>query len=163
MPIILNSLLSSNTANNTFLDKTIDDGTIGKVSLNNTDPLSGPSVSNLQLAINTLLKVIFPQSNKVNGDTLTPNAMSMDQEFRLIGTSAPIVMNALPFGSSISVVDGTRITLVGHDDSFTVGFLHNDINFGLLLNGDATLKKGYILELLYNDEIKRYIEVTRNF
>lgn len=163
MPIIFKSKLDSSVANATFFDKTIDDSTVGKVELANTDSESGATISNAQREINLSKKIIFGEAAKLDGDTLTPNSLSMNQEFRLIGNGAPVALDNLPFGSSQVVLDGTEIKIFGHDDTFTVRINHNDSQYGCLLNGDAILKKGYMIKLTYNDELERYIEETRNF
>lgn len=164
MPIIFNSKLSSTVANATFLDKTVDDTTIGILDLNETTSgNSGDQVTNTQRQININKKVIFGESTKSNGDTITLDALSRNQEVRVIGNAASIVMNVLPFSGVQVVLDGTEIMIVGHSDTDTVSFSLNDVDYGLYINGTATLKRGYILNLIYNDELKRYFEVSRNF
>jgi hypothetical protein len=163
MPIIFKSKLDSAVANATFLLKDSDDGTAFKLSLTNTDAESGASITNTQREINLSKKVIFGEAPKLDGDTLTPNELSLNQEFRLIGNGAPVTLDLLPFGSSQVVLDGAEIKLFGHDDTFTVRINHNDSQYGCLLNGDAILKKGFMIKLVYNDELERYIEETRNF
>lgn len=55
MPIVFKSTLSSSVANDTFLDKTIDDATIGVFSLNNiTNVDSGSFIANAQRYINEI-------------------------------------------------------------------------------------------------------------
>jgi len=158
MPIVFGSKLQSQIANETWLDKTQDDATVGKVSLN--EP-SSSSISDAQLQINKNKKVIFGESTKSDGDQLTPDTESMDQEFRMIGNGAPVTLNALPFDSQ--PLDGADIKLIGHSDSFSVTISLNDSQYGCYINGDATLKRGYILSLRYNDELERYLEIGRNF
>lgn len=162
MPIVVNSLLNSTVANNTFLDKTIDDTTIGVLSLSNVVASSGNSVVNVQREINLSKKVIFAEVTKGNGDTIAPDLLSLNQEFRFIGSGA-ITMSTLPFTGVKVVEDGCQISIFGHDDTNTVTFSHNDVDYGMLLNGNATLQKGYSIQLTYNDEILRYIETSRNF
>lgn len=160
MPILFNSKLSSTVANQTWLDKTQDDSTVGKLNLNESN---STAVNDAQLQINKNKKLVFGQASKTPGDTITLDNEAMVQEHRLIGNGAPIVMDSLPFGNSQIAIDGTEIILVGHDDTFTVSFELNDSQYGLLLNGNATLQRGNILRLVYNDELERYIEIGRNF
>lgn len=163
MPIIFGSKLQSSVANATFLDKTTDDTTIGIITLNETlSGDSGSQISNLQREINKARKIVFAEQVKSAGGTITLNALSMNQEVRLSGTSN-ITMNSLPFTGVKVVEDGTEIILVGHDTSNTVTFLYGDVPFGLIINGDATLRDGSILTLIYNDEKQRYFEKSRNF
>lgn len=164
MPIVFGSKLKSTVANATFLDKTIDDITIGILGLNETaSGGSGDEVLNTQLEINKSRKIVFAEQVKANGGTITLDLLSFDQEVRLSGSSGSIIMNVLPFSGVKIVEDGTKIMLVGHSDVNKVTFLYNDSQFGLLLNGDATLERGSTLILNYNDELERYIEVGRNF
>lgn len=164
MPIVFNSKLSSQVANDTFLDKTQDDETVGLLCLNETlSGNSGSKVANPQRQLNIDRKVVFGQSSVSAGATLSPDALSVNQEFRLIGDAGAISMNVLPFGSSQVVLDGCEIHIFGHDDTNTVTFTHNDVQYGLLLNGNATLQRGFCIKLIYNNELERYIEVARNF
>tara|TARA_R110000850_G_scaffold173168_1_gene298825 strand:- start:1594 stop:2088 length:495 start_codon:yes stop_codon:yes gene_type:complete len=164
MPIVFSSKLNSTVANATFLDKTIDDETIGLLALNETlSGNSGDKVDNSQLEINKARKVVFAEQTKLAGGTITPDSLSMNQEFRLSGSGGAIVMNLLPFTGLKVVEDGTKIMVVGHDSTNTVEFTYNDVQFGLLLNGNATLELGFTIILNYNDELERYIEVGRNF
>lgn len=158
MPIVFGSKLQSQIANDTWLDKTQDDATVGKIALNEA---SSSSISDAQLQINKNKKVIFGEATKSNGDQLTPDTESMDQEFRMIGNAAPVTLNVLPFASQ--PLDGSVIVLVGHSDSFAVTIAFNDSQYGFYGNGDATLKRGYTLTLKYNDELERYLEIGRNF
>jgi len=162
MPIVLNSKLKSEVANNTFLDKTIDDITIGILGLNKAT-VSGDQVIDVQLEINKARKIVYAEQTKLDTSTITLDAISLNQEVRLSGSGAPVTMNILPFTGAKVVSDGCEIMLVGHDDTNTVTFEFNDVQFGLLLNGNATLGKGQTLVLNYNDELERYIEIARNF
>lgn len=147
MPIVFKSKLSSAKANETFMDRTVDTDTIGKVGLNNADTASGAAIANTQREINLSRKIIHPQASVINGDVLVPDTLSLNQEFRVLGNATPVTLNSLPFGPAKSVEDGAEISVVGHDDTFTVELTFNDVDYGLLLNGDATLKKGFELRL----------------
>ena len=62
MPIIFSSKLNSVVANATFLDKTIDDETVGILTLNETaSGNSGDQVANLQREINRARKLVFAE------------------------------------------------------------------------------------------------------
>lgn len=164
MPIVFGSKLKSAVANATFLDKTIDDETVGILCLNEViSTLSGPKVVNTQLEINKSRKIVYAEQAKADGGTLILDSTSVDQEVRLSGIAGPITMDPLPFSAVKMVTDGTKIMLVGHESVNTVTFEHNDSQFGLLLNGNATLERGFTIILNYNDELERYIEVGRNF
>lgn len=164
MPIAFNSQLSSAVANATWLDKTQDDTSVGILTLDETaSGNSGATVSNVQREINLSRKVVFAQSSKANGDTISLDSLSLSQEARVIGAGAAVTLDALPFGNSKVVEDGCEIMIVGHDNTNTVTLTFNDVQYGLYINGNAELKRGYVLRLVYNDELERYIEVGRNF
>ena len=67
MPIIANSNLSSSVANQTFLDKTIDDEMAGELSLN--APASGAQVTNTQQAINDNIDNIAQNASDIAQNT----------------------------------------------------------------------------------------------
>jgi len=162
MPIVFGSKLQSPVANATWLDKTEDDVTIGIVGLNETlSGNSGPQVVNAQLAINTSRKLVNAEQVKIASSVILLNSISLKQEFRLSG-SGPVTLNPLPFTNAKVAQDGTEIILVGHHDTNTVTITFNDVDYGCLLNGHMTLARGSCLTLIYNDELKRYIEVGRN-
>lgn len=160
MPIKLNSKLSSSVANDTFLDRQANDSVEGIISLINDDVLSGSSVDNTQRAINKSSYVKFI-SSYVDNDNLTLNAVSQKQVFKMSGNGSPITMNNLLFSNQ--PLDCTKITLIGQDDTNTVTININDVQFGQYINGVAELKRGYILELIYDSDLERFLEVGRNF
>jgi hypothetical protein len=142
------------------LDKTINDSTIGILGLNNDDVLSGSSVNNVQREINKSSRT-KSLAFYLDNDTITLNAISQNQIIKLSGNSAPITLNNLTFSNQ--PLDGTRILLIGQDDTNTVTINLNDVQFGQYINGDAELKRGYILELIYDSDLERFLEIGRNF
>lgn len=142
------------------MDKTINDSTIGILGLNNDDVLSGSSVNNVQREINKSSRT-KSLAFYLDNDTITLNAISQNQIIKLSGNSAPITLNNLTFSNQ--PLDGTRILLIGQDDTNTVTINLNDVQFGQYINGDAELKRGYILELIYDSDLERFLEIGRNF
>jgi hypothetical protein len=163
MPINFKSTLNSAVTNATFLDKTTNDTTIAKITLDDVDSaVSGSMVGNLQLSVNKSTNLQFSEVAKSNGDTILLNDFSRHQDVSVVGDGGPVTMNALPFGSS--GLQGIIITLTGGDDTNTVKFTDNRVtDFGLVLNGSATLGLYDTLTLKFNLEKKRYIEIGRNF
>ena len=161
MPIILNSKLSSTVANATWLDKTQDDATVGKLSLNNTDTVSGSSVANTQREINKNSKAINASISYLDGDDIVVDSLSLSQIFRLVGNAAPVTLNVLAFNNQ--PLDGSEIMLIGQDDTNTVTITLNDVQYGQYINGTATLKRGYVLRLIYDAGLERFIEISRSF
>lgn len=164
MPISFKSKLSSSVANATFLDKTINDKTIGQFGLENPDTAThGEIITDTQLEINKSKKSVSSLINIDDDDQITLDKIVMNQYLRIQGLLQPTTINFLPFGDTITPQNYSEIVLVGYDDTNTVTIEHNDEDYGCLLNGDATLQKGFMLVLIYDDTLKRYIEKSRNF
>ena len=165
MPIQFKSKLSSSVANATFLDRQIDSSAIGKISLLNPDSAShGDTVDSIQLEINKSKRSVNAIIIDIdNGDQITLDEIVMTQYLKIQGLLAPTIINSLPFGNTITPQDYSEIVLVGQDDTNAVTVEHNNSDYGCLLNGDATLQLGYMIVLIYDDNLKRYIEKSRNF
>lgn len=165
MPIQFKSKLSSSVANATFLDKTIDDKTIGQLGLENPDSAThGDAITSAQLEINKNKRSVNAiVTNIDNGDQVTLDQITMNQYVKVQGLLSATTINSLPFGNTITPQDYSEIVLVGYDDTNTVTIEHNDVDYGCLLNGNATLQKGYMLVLIYDNTLLRYIEKSRNF
>jgi len=164
MPIQFKSKLVSQVANDTFLDKTINDETIGILSLNEVlSGNSGSQVVNTQLRINQNTKIVFAEQVKAAASTITLDPISHWQEVRVSGSGGPVTLNTFPFTNAKVVDDGTEITIVGHSDANPVTIEDNTNPFGILSNGFATLQRGYTITYIYNDELELYIEKSRNF
>jgi hypothetical protein len=164
MPIQFKSKLSSSVANSTFLDKTVDDKTVKKLGLEDPDTANrGDLIPDAQLAINKNKKSVSVVNDVDNGDQITLDKIVMTQYVRVQGLLTSTTANSLPFGNTTTPQDYSEIVLIGYDDANTVTIEHNDSDYGCLLNGDATLLKGYMLVLIYDDTLKRYIEKGRNF
>lgn len=78
------------------------------------------------------------------------------------GDSAAVTTSTTPFGTT-PPSNGTRIILVGDDDTNTVTVPVTDVANGCLLNGSAALKKGFLLEVIWVGATARYVEIARNF
>lgn len=165
MPIAFKSKLSSAIANQTFLDKTIDDKTVKILGLENPDTAThGDLITDAQLQINKNKKTVNAMAiDLVTGDQVTLDDKIMTQYVKVQGSIAPVTINSLPFGNTITPQDYSEIILVGYDDANTVTVEHNDADYGCLLNGNATLQRGYMLVLIYDSNLLRYIEKSRNF
>ena len=164
MPINFKSMLSSAVANATFFDKTTDDTTIGKMTLANTDSVSGSSIGNAQRTINRNSSFVYSEVAKVDTDTILIDSLVTTQEHHLIGDGLPVTLNVLPFGATQSCENGTVIYLIGGDITNTIKLTDNRAtDFGCVLNGSATLGLYDMLILKFSLEKKRYIEIGRNF
>lgn len=158
------SKLSSLVANATFFIKNADfDEIISRMILNNAEPESGPQIDNAQKEINqSMLKRLEYLSLPANGQ-LTLNEYSTRQLLVLQGATMAVTLDLQPFGTSVFPVNGSEIILMGYDNTNTVRVNHNDSQYGCLLNGDAILQKGFMIGLIYDETLERYIERTRNF
>lgn len=161
MPIQFGSRLRSQIANETFLDKTIDDTTTGKLNLANSDSASGDPVNNVQKEINTSKKYISSLLSVDENSQISLQALSSVQIYRVQGNLVPVTLNSLVFSSQ--PLDGTEIILIGQSDTNTVKINFNDSQGGQYINDDATLKRGYILRMIWDSELERFLEIGRNF
>lgn len=90
------------------------------------------------------------------------NAVGFQQR-PVIGNGGAVITANDPFGSVGGWVDGTQITLIGTDDINTVTIAFSNTDYGVLVNGNATLQNGYVLTLQWNETILRWFEIARNF
>ena len=160
MPILANSLLSSSVANDTFMDRTVDTDTTGVVSLLNTDAASGDTISNAQQAINENSIKQNATVSLLASDSLAIDDVHKLQYFRVAGNGTAVTLTT-PFDNEPK--DGSRIFIVGTDNSLTVTLSFSDTTNGLLINGDAILFRGAMIQLIYDAVLERYIEIGRNF
>tara|TARA_R110000787_G_scaffold155577_2_gene269298 strand:- start:84 stop:578 length:495 start_codon:yes stop_codon:yes gene_type:complete len=164
MPINFKAPLSSSVANATFLDKTIPDTMAATLTLDDSDIVSGSTIGNAQLSINRNTSLSFSEVTKNDGDTITVNSISGNQDHPLIGNGAPVTLNALPFGAFEIMPTGTVIYVSGGSDTNTVKLTDNRlVDYGCVLNGSATLGEYDTITLKFNILKKRYIEIGRNF
>ena len=102
MPISFKSKLSSTVANATWLDKTIDDATVGKFSLR--EP-STPDIEDIQLFLNTLRSDV--NSNDV--ELADHETRISDNELQLIDHETRIDTNETNIGTNTTNI-GTNAT-----------------------------------------------------
>lgn len=160
MPIAANSPLSSETANNTFMDQQVDTQTVGRIGLNNTEAESGDVIVNIQQVINENSIKDLGSLTLLPSDDITFNVVHKIQYVKVSGNGGAVTLTN-PFANEPK--DKTRIFIVGSDDTNTVTFEVDDVVNGLYVNGNATLLRGYILELVYDADLQRFLEIGRNF
>lgn len=159
MSVLSNSPVTSSNVNNAFMSRTVATSTVGVVSLENT---GSTSVSDVQLLLNHLKWTVSTTQNITASGTITHSQTDLNQVLTLAGDGGAQDASNLPFGSS-APTDATTIRLIGTSDTNTVGLQYNDVDYGILLNGDVTLGRGDVLELMWNNELSRWIEISRNF
>lgn len=143
------------------MDRTVDTDTQGRLSLIDTvNAESGDTISNVQQRVNE--NTIKQNASQVllASESMTLDVIHKLQYFRIAGNAAPVTLTT-PFINTPK--DGTRIYIVGTDDTNTVTLSVEDVAGGLYINGDATLKRGYMLQLIFDAELNRYFEIGRNF
>tara|TARA_Y100000593_G_scaffold55043_1_gene102898 strand:+ start:6273 stop:6794 length:522 start_codon:yes stop_codon:yes gene_type:complete len=173
MAVTSGSPVSSANVNSAFVSKTAttSETMVGVLDLNNGS--SGAQVTNVQQEINDLksetnnhIWTTVDTFDIVPTATIDTDKALYRQYLRIQGLAGAVSTDTtMPFGSG-SVTewpDGAEIRLVGQSDSATVTITHSDTQYGVILNGNATLKKYYILDLVYDRNLERFIEVGRNF
>ena len=169
MSVTSGSPVSSSNVNSAFTSKTSTStqSMVGVLDLNHAS--SGGQVSNVQQEINNIKadyvwRTVVTESIAGSG-TITSSKTYLKQYVRVQGSGGAQTASTTPFGSGSVTewTDGLEIRLVGQDDTNTLTITHNDAQYGVILNGDATLKKYYILNLQYDTTLERWIETSRNF
>lgn len=170
MAVTSGSPVSSSNVNSAFVSKTAttSETMVGVLDLNNGS--SGAQVTNVQQKLNDLTNDHVWRT--VNTFDIVPTAtIDTDKQLyrqylRIQGLGGAVSTDtSMPFGtgSVTEWYDGAEIRLVGQSDTATVTITHSDTQYGAILNGNVTLKKYYILDLVYDSNLERFIEVGRNF
>lgn len=160
MTVSFGSAVSSSNVNNAFVSKSANSTMIGVLDLNESS--SGDRITNAQQEINNLKNKTNASATVSGGGTITVSTTQREQYFRISGNGGAVSLSTTPFGVA-SWTDGTIVRLVGTSDTNTVSLDHNDADNGAVLNGDCTLSKYNILTLIWDTELNRWIELTRNF
>jgi len=154
--------VSAAVVNTAFGSKISDNTYVGVQTLNT--PSSGPQIDNVQLDLNNAKTVTYTVESIASSGTVTVSATGGGIQYRRVqSTGGAVVVNSVPFGASHGLSDGQQVRLVGVDDTNTLEFNTNDAADGMLLNGDAVLQKGYILDVQYDSILDRFLETGRNF
>jgi len=159
MSVQANSPVTSSNVNSAFVSRTDDTSTIGVLALENA---GSSTVSDVQQLLNHLKWTVSTVQNVSASGTLTFSTTDLNQVLTVAGDSGAQDSSNTPFGSS-APSDATTIRIIGTSDTNTVGFQYNDSDYGILLNGDCTLARGDVLEIMWNTELVRYVEISRNF
>lgn len=109
---------------------------------------------------------IFVQSTQsiINGGTITLEPAAFKPFVPVVGDGGPVNLNTIPFTFLHERKNGAEIVLMGTDDINTVTISHNDNDEGFILNGaTAVLKKWHKISFIYLENLKRFVELERNF
>jgi hypothetical protein len=102
------------------------------------------------------------QTTLAASGTATIDVNKRQQAIEVSGNGAAVTLSSTPFGAT-PPPDKSVITLIGRSDSNTVTITNNDAADGCLLNGNATIGYGDVIELMYISSIDRYVERFRSF
>tara|TARA_A100001201_G_scaffold142276_1_gene140003 strand:+ start:1017 stop:1502 length:486 start_codon:yes stop_codon:yes gene_type:complete len=161
MSVSFGSAVTSSNVNNAFVSKSADSTMAGVLDLNESS--SGARVTNVQQDINNLKSKTNASATVASGGTITVLVNQREQYFRVSGNGGAQSLSSTPFGTAGNWTDGTIVRLVGTHDTNTISLDHSDTDNGAVLNGDCTLKKYNILSLIWDTELNRWIEISRNF
>jgi len=148
--------------NSAFPSRTVDSSISSKLDFLDTDPLSGAVILNTQKEINEAKSENY--GTEVIG---TDGQVSIDlvrgtQNRLVISDGGDKNINLIPFGDTGGWKDGTEIRLVGGDASNTLNLIHNDNDYGVILNGNMGLGLYDGITLVWFNSLLRWVEITRN-
>lgn len=102
------------------------------------------------------------QGGLAAGGTVTISLTKGQQAIEVAGSGAAVTLSITPFGSS-APTDKTVVRLIGTSTANSVSLTNNDASYGCILNGNAKLGLGSVIELMYVSSIIRWVETFRNF
>lgn len=104
---------------------------------------------------------VYATESIANTNPISSSTKKMQMR-RVQGDGAAIAVSPTPFGTATSS-DGLIIRLIGMSDTNTVTLAFQDIDHGALLNGEAILKRGHVIEFIFDLASLRWVECYRNF
>ena len=165
MSVAFGSEITSNNVNTAFMSRNSDTSTIGKVDLENADAISGPSIINLQAKVNGLTFINHSVESIANGAELSMTATQKTiglQQRKVQSTSGLLSLSATPFGNVGGWIDGTTIKIMGVSDANAQTLIHNDNDYGCIVNGNFTLGRFSTIVLFWDESLLRWIAQCRN-
>lgn len=160
MTVSLNSPASSSNLNESFMSKKVDTETVGVVNLN--APSSGDQITNAQLEINTKTFKAYIVEQITSGGEVTTSTTKGMQRRKVESDGGAQVASTTPFGTGGGWVDGLQVRLRGDSDTNTIKFVHADIAYGIIMNGDIILEKWTQLTIEWDEDELRWYEISRN-
>lgn len=82
--------------------------------------------------------------------------------YLISSTGGAVDASSTPFGGVGPTYDGTEVCIIGTSDTDSVTFVHNDNDYGCILNGNTEIKRGTLLKLKWNATLVRYVEIAKN-
>jgi hypothetical protein len=148
------------TFNNAFGSKQDDNSFAGNQELDK--PGAGGTITDLQQRVNNNTPTEYSEQAISNGGEVNSDDNRRMQTRKIRGNGGAVIASNTPFGNGDTWDDGIEIRLYGISDTEPVTFNNNDSNFGMILNGQAKLKKYSILVVRWDDTFKRWVEVFRS-
>lgn len=153
--------VSAPIVNAAFMSRTTDTSTTGVLALNNS---GSAAIADVQDTLNKALSRESFATETISAGSFITISGDTVQFRRVEGDSGAVTTSNTPFGTTAAtMVQGKVIEIVGTDDTNLVTIPRADVQYGCLLNGDATLGKGNILTIIYDDVLERWLELARNF
>jgi hypothetical protein len=152
---------NASTFNAAFVSKNIDSTVISKITLNDPSPESGDSISNVQEELNNKTFKPFVVEQISAGGAITTSITLGMQRRKVVSDGGNISAAAQLFGAVGGWPDGTQIRLVGTDNTNSVTIEYNDIDYGLIINGNFTLTKHARITLEWDADELRWVEIQR--
>jgi len=116
-------------------------------------------------AIVSLIQTVtgLPVDDQVlaEGGTITMDLSDARQHLiRVAGNGAAITTAAVPFSGPVS--DGKIVMVMGVSNTSTVRINHNDVEYGVVMQGDIVLRRFDLIYFIYDATSKRFVEVSRS-
>jgi len=162
MPIVNGQNVDAAVTNAAFIFKDSDDSSNAILGLTNGDAASGATLANVQGAINASFPTVSSLNNVSAAGSITIDIAQGHNIVPVIGSGAPVTMSTTPFGGAGGWVDGTIVKLVGTDSTDTVSIGFNDIDYGAVVNGTATLNRFESVDFVWVESLLRWVEISRN-
>lgn len=140
-------------------------GTVDLVlpQVNTTMPEDNPATNGEFLTATTLgvqsYKSVVGNGTFAGTEVVPLAATNPIQKHTYTGASAQTLTS---LGTLSEINDGTIFYLVGTSDTNTLTAATNDAANGWLLNGSIILKKGVVIQLIKDNTIERFIEISRS-
>lgn len=169
---------NENTFNAAFGALLFNNSFKAKINLEDVDAGSGPSISNLQLVLNTLLSDVDALETLVaalTGGYDVSEVQAIDntgaitlgtkkrQLLRVAGNGGAVTTSNTPLGDDWSGVSDFTEVVIYSTSANTVKIPFADIDYGAKLNGPATLAPGQFIKLFIDKTLLRLIEVGRSY
>lgn len=162
MSIVDNSPVNAANTNAGFLSRKTNSDTVAIISLNNTDPTSGPSIANLQEIVNGARVITSIPTSYNAGEQITLFDLIGRQIFPVQSTGGDVTLSTEPFGTTRNWAFNCEVIIEGLSDTNTITLQYSDTDYGILLNGNCTLRNAETITLYWSELRLRWLEKCRN-